>query len=211
MTRRLHRPAPSVSAHRAALALGAAALALLTAPASAWVLTLTPGPKQLFLMVAVGSAAANNPTVNTVSVNVPAASVGNATALPMGSDSTQAISPYDNFVVCNPPAQVYVGGSYRQPNATAGAATATLQVSTPANLTSGADSIPFSQISWTSTANGNAAADIPAGTFNGATLFLASVPRNRFVENCFSYRYANGVVAAPGTYSGRAVFTLVVP
>jgi hypothetical protein len=194
-----------------ALALGAAAAWLHAAPASAWVLTLTAGPKQLFLMVGVGSVGAANPTVNTVSVSVPAASVGNGTALPMGSDSTQAISPYDNFAVCNPPAQIYVGGSYRQPNATTGAANATLQVSTPANLTSGADSIPFSQISWTSTANGNATADIPAGTFNGATLFLANVPRNRFVENCFSYRYANGVVAAPGTYAGRAVFTLVVP
>ncbi len=211
MTRRRHGPAPSALARSAGLALGAAALALLCAPAAAWVLTLTPGPKQLFLMVAVGSAAANNPTVNTVSVAVPAASVGNGAALPMGSDSTQAISPYDNFVVCNPPAQVYVGGSYRQPNATTGAATATLQVSTPANLTSGADSIPFSQISWTSTANGNAAADIPAGTFNGGTLFLANVPRNRFVENCFAYRYANSVVVPAGTFTGRAVFTLVVP
>ncbi len=193
--------------------LGVACTLLLgaPAPASAWILTLATGPKQLFLMVAVGSAAANNPTVNTVSVNVPAASVGNGTALTMGSDSTQAISPYDNFVVCNPPAQVYVGSSYRQPNASAGAATATLQVSTPANLTSGADSIPFSQISWTSSANGNATADIPAGTFNGATLFLANVPRNRFVENCFSYRYANSVIAPAGTFTGRAVFTLVVP
>lgn len=193
------------------LALGAAAGLLPGAPASAWILTLAPGPKQLFLMVAVGSVGATNPTVNTVSVNVPAASVGNGTALPMGSDSTQAISPYDNFVVCNPPAQVYVGSSYRQPNATTGAATATLQVSTPASLTSGADSIPFSQISWTSTANGNATADIPAGTFNGGTLFLANVRRNTFVENCFSYRYANSVVVPAGTFTGRAVFTLVVP
>ncbi len=79
------------------------------------------------------------------------------------------------------------------------------------DVSSGADSIPFSQISWTSTANGNAAADIPAGTFNGGTLFLANLPRNRFVENCFSYRYANSVVVPAGTFTGRAVFTLVVP
>lgn len=186
-------------------------VALWAAPASAWVLTLTPGSKQLFLMVGVGTAGASNTTVNTVSVAVPAASVGNGTVLAMTSNSTQSASAYDNFAVCNPPAQVYVGASYRQPNGTAGAASATLQVTTPANLSSGTDTIPFSQISWTSTANGNPAADIPAGTFNGGTLQLANVGRNTFVENCFSYSYANAAVVPAGTYSGRAVFTLAVP
>ena len=180
-------------------------------PASAWVLTLAPGSKQLFLMVGAGTAGANNATINTVSVTVPAASVGNGTALAMTSNSTQSASPYDGYIVCNPPAQVYVGGSYRQPNSGAGAGSATLQVTTPASLTSGADSIPFSQISWTSTANGNTTADIPAGTFNGGTLVLANFARNTFVENCFSYTYANAAVVAAGTFTGRAVFTLTVP
>lgn len=189
-----------------------AVAALAATPASAWVLTLTAGSKQLFLMVGVGSTpAANNATINTVSVSVPAASVGTGVAQAMTSDSTQATSPYDNYVVCNPPAQVYVGGSYRQPNATTGAASATLQVTTPANLTSGADAIPFSQISWTSTANGNTAADIPAGTFNGGTVVLANFARNTFVENCFTYAYANAAVVPAGTFTGRAVFTLAVP
>ena len=174
-------------------------------------LTLAPGSKQLFLMVGAGTAGANNATINTVSVTVPAASVGNGTALAMTSNSTQSASPYDGYIVCNPPALVYVGGSYRQPNSGAGAGSATLQVTTPASLTSGADSIPFSQISWTSTANGNTTADIPAGTFNGGTLVLANFARNTFVENCFSYTYANAAVVAAGTFTGRAVFTLTVP
>ena len=184
----------------------------MAAPAPAWVLTLNPGPKQLFLMVGVGTPGANNSTVNTVSVSVPAASVGNGTALAMTSDSTQSASAwYDAYAVCNPPAQIYVGGSYRQPDATTGAASATLQVTTPASLTSGADSIPFSQIRWTSTANGNPTADIPAGSFNGGTVFLANFARNTFVENCFSYSYANAAVVPAGTFTGRAVFTLAVP
>ncbi len=192
-------------------ALCGLAAALCAAPAGAWILTLAPGPKQLFLHVGVGSAAANNATINAVSVTVPAASVGNGTAQVMTSNSTQSISFFDNYVVCNPPGQVYVGGSYRQPTNTAGAASATLQVTTPANLTSGADTLPFTQISWTSTANGNTTAHIPAGTFNGGTLLLANFGRNTFVENCFTYRYANSAVVPAGTYSGRAVFTLVVP
>lgn len=191
-------------------ALSGAAL-FAAAPASAWVLTLTPGPKQLFLMVGVGTPAANNATINTVSVSVPAGSVGNGTAQAMTSDSTQSASPYDSYAVCNPPGQIYIGGSYRQPNATTGAATATLQLSTPPSLTSGADSIPFSQISWTSTANGNSIADIPAGVFNGGTILLANIPRNIFLENCFSYSYANAAVVPAGSYTGRAVFTLSVP
>lgn len=194
----------------AAAVAGLAALAAAPA-ASAWVLTLTPGPEQLFLMVGVGTPAASNAAINTVSVNVPAGGVGNGTPQAMTSDSTQSASPYDNYAVCNPPAQVYVGGSYRPPNATTGAANATLQLSTPASLSSGADSIPFSQISWTSTANGNAAADIPAGAFNGGTLLLANIGRNAFVENCFSNSYANAAVVPSGTYAGRATFTLAVP
>jgi hypothetical protein len=196
---------------RCATAIFVAALALAPAASSAWVLTLTAGPKQLFLMVGVGTPAASNTTNNTVSASVPAGSLGNGTAVSMTSDSTQSASPYDNYAVCNPPAQVYVGGSYRQPNATTGAGTATLQVSTPASLTSGADSIPFSEISWTSTANGNAAADIPAGTFTGGTQLLANIGRNTFVENCLSYSYANAALVPAGTFTGRAVFTLAVP
>ena len=211
-TKRSPEGAP-VRYRRLAISAVAAGLCgmIVAAPASAWVLTLTPAPRQLFLMVGVGTPGASNPIVNTVSASVPAAILGNGTPLSMTSDSTQAASPVDGFPVCNPPAQVYIGGAYRQPNAAAGPAVAQLQVTTPANLTSGADTIAFTQISWTSTANGNPTADLPAGTFNGATLSLAKIARNTFVENCYAYTYANSVLAPAGTYSGRAVFTLTLP
>jgi hypothetical protein len=207
LTRRPGRRAARVVRDAALTCLGA----LACVGASAWVLTLTPGSKQLFLMVGVGTPGAANTAVNVVSVNVPATGVGNGTALPMTSNSTQSASPYDNYIVCTPPAQVYVGGSYRQPNASTGAATAALSVSTPPSLNSGSDTIPFSQISWTSTAIGNPAADIPAGSFNGGTVNLANFGRNTFVENCFAYSYANSVIAPPGTFTGRATFTLTTP
>lgn len=210
MSTRATRTKPRGARRVVLLGVAAGALASSTA-ASAWVLSLTPGPRQLFLMVGVGTAGANNATVNTVSVNVPAAGIGSGTALAMTSDSTQSASPYDGFRTCNPPNDVYVGASYRQPNATSGPASATLQVATPANLTSGTDTIPFSQIRWTSSANGNPTAHLPAGTFNGGTVFLANIRRNEAVENCFAYFYANGVVPRAGTYTGRAVFTLLSP
>jgi hypothetical protein len=177
--------------------------------ARAWVLTINPGPKAIYLQVGIGTNNASNAAVNTVSVTVPAAQVGNGIAQAMTSDSTQSISFFDNYVVCTPPQQVYIGAYFRQPSTTA--SVATLQVATPGNLTSGADALPFTEISWTSTALGNTAADIPSGTFTGGTQFLRSIASNRWVENCMIFSYANRNVRPAGTFSGRATYTLTAP
>ena len=87
-----------------------------------------------------------------------------------------------------------------------------LQVSTPTSLTNAnGDTLLFSTISWTSTANGNAAADIPAGAFTGSTQLLRSIAPNTWVENCLAFSYANGVVVPAGTFQGRATYTLSAP
>lgn len=179
-------------------------------PAFAWVLTMNPGPRAIYLQVGNGTNNANNTTINTVSVTVPAAAVGSGTAQQMSSNSTAAISFFDNYSVCNPPVQVYVGGYFRLPAASA--ANAVLQVTSPASLTSGTNSLPFNTISWTSTANGNTSPDIPAGTFvNGGTLFLANIPTNRWLENCHTFSYANTSVVPAGTYQGQVTYTLTAP
>jgi hypothetical protein len=127
------------------------------------------------------------------------------------TNSTQIISPYDNYTLCNPAAgQVYIGGFYRLP--TTNTTSAVLQVTTPASLTSGVNTIAFNQISWISTALGNAGADIPAGTFiSGGTLFLRNFAANSYVENCHTFSYANTAPVAAGTYNGRATYTLTAP
>lgn len=196
-----------------------AACALLSVPALAlaWVLTVNPGPREIFLQVGNGSYTGfyntggtplNNATINKVSVTVPANVVGTGATQAMTSDSTQSQSFYDGYVVCNPPNQVYVGGWARLPS---GTGTAVLSVTSPANLTSGADTIPFTQISWTSTANGNTNPDIPAGTFNGGTLTLTNIAAGTWVENCHTFSYANTKVVAAGTYTGRVTYTLTLP
>ena len=177
--------------------------------ASAWVLVMNPGPKTIALQVGNGTRNAANTTVNLVSATVPALQVGNGVAQAMTSDSTAAISFFDNFAVCNPPQQVYVGGYLQAPNNAASAAV--LQVTTPGSLTSGADVLGFNSISWTSTANGNAAADIPAGTFTGGTQLLRNIAPNNWVENCLSFSYANQAVIPSGVYQGRATYTLTAP
>ena len=130
----------------------------------------------------------------------------------LGNLSVVANSPFDGFTVCVPGAgEVYVGGYFRMP--TTSTATAVLQVTTPAGLTSGANTIAFSQISWTSTSIGNAgAADIPAGSFvSGGTRFLRNFAANSYVENCHAFSYANATPVAAGTYAGRATYTLTAP
>ncbi len=180
--------------------------------AQAWVLSITAGPRAVYLAVGNATTNADNTTVNLVSTTLLAADVGSGVAKLMTSNSTQANSPLDNFNVCVPGAgQVYIGGFFRLPAASA--ATAVLQVATPSGLLSGANSIPFDQISWTSTSIGNAgAADIPAGTFvSGGTRFLRNFNANSYVENCHTFTYANATPVAAGVYNGRATYTLTAP
>ncbi|HQO16460.1 MAG TPA: hypothetical protein PLG02_05820 [Methylotenera sp.] len=197
------------------------ALLMLTSAGSAdaWILNISSGPKQIYIQVGNGSytggnynaggTPANNNTVNVVSVNIPAASLGSGTPIPMTSNSSAANSFYDGFNVCNPPNQVYIGGWVRVPGSSG---SGVMSVSTPASLVnSSGDTIPFSSISWTSTANGNSTPDISAGTFNGGTITLASIGANRWVENCMTFSYANTAVYAAGTYTGRAIYTLSLP
>jgi hypothetical protein len=192
------------------------------AAAHAWSLTITSGSRRLFLHVGNGTvsgasgtlngAAGTGGAINLVQVTVPTAQLGNGTALAMTSDSTQSISLYgDGNNTCPTPAnQLMVGAGYRR---NSGAASATLTVSSPANLTSAAgDTIPFTQISWTVSAPGSGVPNvIPAGTFNGGTQTLATVPGNTYIENCHAYSYANSAVRAAGTYNGRVTYTLSSP
>ena len=176
-------------------------------------------PRVIYLQVGVGSfngiytsggSPANNATVNVVSVTVPAAQVGNGAAQTMTTNSTASRSYYDNYVFCNAPAQLYVGGFFRS---TSNSGSATLTTSSPANLVNASgQQIPFSQISWTSSGNGDSGAQpFPAGSFNGATQVIGTIRRNQWAESCHTFRYANSSVVAPGTYSGRVTYTLSTP
>jgi hypothetical protein len=209
-------PLPIPKAIAAALAL----CALACGTASAFVVNINPGSRAIYLQVGNGSftgtysgggTPGNNATVNQVSVTVPAAALGSGTAQQMSSNSTQSASFYDNFAFCNPPVQVYIGGFFRLPG---NSGTATLSVTTSAaNLVNATgDTIPFSQISWTSSGNSDAGAEpILGGTFTGGTQTLASFPVNTWRESCHTFSYANAASVAAGTYTGRATYTLSAP
>jgi len=185
--------------------------------AHAYTITITAGPRSIYLQVgaggytgtnASGGTPGNNATINVVSVTVPNGVVGSGAAQAMTSNSTVSQSPIDGFAFCNPPAQVYIG-AWSRPGS--GTGVATLTVTSPANLTSGSDTIPFSQISWVMSGNGDTVFQFPNGTFTGGTQTLGTLARNTWKEQCMTFSYANTVVPAAGTYTGRAVYTLSLP
>lgn len=191
--------------------------------AHAWSLTINSDDRRLFLHVGNGAVSGSSGTlngvpgrggsVNVVLIDVPVAQLGNGTELAMTSNSTQNISLYgDGNNTCPTPAsQVMVGAGYRRNGN--GGANATLTVSSPANLTNAnGDTIPISQIRWTVAAQGSNVPDaISAGRFNGGVQTLASVPPNRYLENCHTFLYANSAMRAAGTYEGRVTYTLTAP
>ena len=200
----------------------ASVVALLAAAplALAYTVNINSGTRAIYLQVGNGSFTGTysgggtpgvNATINKVSVSVPAAQVGNGTAQQMTSDSTQAVSFYDNYSFCNPPTQVYIGGFYRRPGTT-GNATLTVTTSAANLVDAAGDTIPFSQISWTSSGNGDSGTEvIPGGTFTGGTQTLATFTGNTWNESCHTFSYANAASVAAGTYTGRATYTLSAP
>jgi hypothetical protein len=213
--------------------LGAAALALgcLAAAGGAFAFTATltaAAPKTIYLQIGNGTftggnytpikgngqptgSPGNNATINKVSATVAAASLGNGTAQAMTTDSTAANSFWDGFAFCNLPQQLYIGGFYR----TTGTGTGTVSViaTVPTSLTDAAgDTLPFSQISWTSAGNQDAGAEpFPGGSFSGASLNVGSIGQNQWAESCWTFSYKNSVVPAAGTYTGRVLYTLTAP
>jgi hypothetical protein len=190
-------------------------------PARAFTVNIAAAnPKAIYLQVGAGTftggnynaggTPGNNTTINTVSVTVPAAQVGGGTAQTMTTNSAAANSFYDGYVFCNTPGELYIGGFYRNTTNT-GAATVT--ATSPSNLVNGTgDTIPFTQISWTSRGNGDAGAQpFPAGTFVGGVQTIGTISRNQWAESCHTFSYANTSTRPAGTYTGRVTYTLSSP
>ncbi len=186
--------------------------------ADAFTVNINSGSRALYLRVGNGVFTGNysnggtpgsGGAINTVSVTVPSASLGNGTPLAMTGNASQLTSNWDGYAFCNT-GQIYIGGFYRFNNYNN---TATLSVNAPDDLVNaGGDRIPFSEISWTSSGNGDSGAQpVPSGTFTGGQQTLASFAPNTWRESCMSFRYANSNVAAAGVYSGRVTYTLAAP
>lgn len=187
--------------------------------AHTYTVTIGTGTKAAYLRIGDGSITggnysaggtpAANTTVNLVSVTVPANVVGNTVDQAM-TGTGRLTSDYDGFAFCNT-GQVYISAFFRLP--TTANQSATLRATSPTSLTSaGGNTIPISQISWTSSGNGDTGAQpIPAGTFTGGTQTLATLLRNTWNESCHSFVYGNDALVPAGTYNARVTYTLATP
>ncbi len=187
--------------------------------AKAYTVNIATGTKSAYLRVGDGSIAggffnaggtpATNTTVNLVSVAVPAASVGNTVNQAM-TGTGRLTSDFDGFAFCTA-GQIYIGAFFRLP--TTVTQSANLTVTAPTSLTNASgDTIPISQISWTSSGNGDTGAQpIPAGAFVGGTQTLSTLLRNTWNESCHSFSYGNDAIVAAGTYNARVTYTLTTP
>lgn len=82
----------------------------------------------------------------------------------------------------------------------------TITATNPAVLTSGSDTIPFSELS---VASSNAALAAPA--FGGGTSSPTLAGRVTNQTATWTYSYANATVPSAGTYAGRVTYTATMP
>ena len=208
------------SARASARALPAgAALILSCAAAQAFTVNINQGAQEIYLQVGVGAfngffstggTPAQNPTINTVSVTVPFSAIGSGAPQTMAANAGATISYYDGFAFCNA-GELYLGAYYRRPNNANVDAVLTASPSGPLTNASG-DTIPISQISWTTGGNRSGGPTyIFPGSFTGSLQTIANVNRNRWTEVCLTFLYANAVTPAPGTYTARVTYTLTAP
>lgn len=184
--------------------------------AHAYTVAINPASRSLYLQVGVGTmtqgnpnSAANNTTRNNVTVTVPAAALFTGAAQTMQTDSTVMTSPIDGANYCTPAGKVYIGSFFRTNGSSNNSAT--LTVSTPATLTSGSATIPFSTIAWTGTGTGQYDSEIPSGSFSNTLLTLVSVAKNTWSESCLLFTYTNPGIMPAGTFTGTATYTLTAP
>jgi hypothetical protein len=142
-------------------------------------------PRFLFLQVGTGTLLAANATIDTISFAPAVAVVGNGTAV------------------------AGTGG-----NLTAGAVTAriigntgnvTLAATGPANLTSGSDTIPWTQIATAVTGG------VTHPTINGANATFTAASGVVNVNGTWTYSYLNTLTPAAGTYTGQVLYTATAP
>ncbi len=144
-------------------------------------------PRVLFLAVGSGSGAgplANNATVNRATFNY--------TNNPQAVGTGAAAATMTGRVV-----RVHVYGNNGQ---------ITITATNPANLTSGTNTIPFSQFSVVSNSPGT----LPAPAMGGGVVspqLNAATSRITDRRANWTFSYANTVTPAAGTYNGQVTYT----
>ncbi|GAB2659445.1 hypothetical protein [Arenimonas aestuarii] len=155
-----------------------------------------------------GGSPESGGAVSQVRVALSPLDVGNGVPQPMTGNGRTS-SDYDGFQFCDA-GQIYVGGFFRRPGNSNNFA-AQLSVLSPPTLNSPqGNTIPVSEISWTTSGIGDTGAQpVPPGQLAAGSNPLTTFQQNTWNESCLSFSYANSQVVAAGTYTTTVTFTLV--
>ena len=144
-------------------------------------------PRLLFLQVGTGTLLAANTNIDTIAFTPGVAVIGNSTPVP----ATAASGNLGN------------GGVTVRIISNVG--NVTLAATGPANLTSGSDTIPWTQISTAITGG----ATHP--TINGSNATFTASGSVVNVNGTWIYSYLNATTPAAGTYTGQVLYTATSP
>lgn len=144
-------------------------------------------PRFIFLQVGTGTLLAANATIDTIAFTPAVAVVGNGT----------------------PVAATLASGNLGSGSVTVriigNAGNVTLGATGPANLVSGSDTIPWTQISTAITGG----ATHP--TINGANATFTAASGVVNINGTWVYSYLNTITPAAGTYTGQVLYTATTP
>lgn len=144
-------------------------------------------PRFIFLQVGTGTLLAANATIDTIAFMPAVAVVGNSTPVAATAGSGN---------LGNGTVTVRVIGN---------AGNVTLGATGPANLTSGSNTIPWTQIATAVTGG----ATHP--TINGANATFTAVANVVNINGTWTYSYLNTLTPASGTYAGQVLYTATTP
>lgn len=144
-------------------------------------------PRFIFLQVGTGTLLAANATINTIDFQPALTVVGNGTPVA----ATAGSGDQGNGIVT-----VRIIGN---------AGNVTLGATGPANLTSGANNIPWTQIATAITGG----ATHP--TINGAAAAFTATANVVNIAGTWAYSYLNATTPAGGTYTGQVLYTATTP
>jgi hypothetical protein len=144
-------------------------------------------PRFIFLQVGTGTLLAANATIDSIDFTPAVAVVGNGTSVPATAGSGN---------LGNGSVTVRIIGN---------AGNVSLAATGPANLTSGSNTIPWTQISTAITGG----ATHP--TINGANATFTAASGVVNINGTWVYSYVNSVTPAAGTYTGQVLYTATTP
>ena len=142
-------------------------------------------PRFIFLQVGTGTLLAANGAIDTIAFTPAVAVVGDGTPV-AGSGGNLTGGAVTVRIIGN-------------------AGNVTLAATGPANLTSGGDTIPWTQIATAITGG----ATHP--TINGANATFTAVANVVNVNGTWTYSYLNTLTPASGTYTGQVLYTATTP